>query len=67
MRTESSTRRLMREARHRLGLTQLELARRAGCSESRIAKIETGRSTPDPDLQRAIAEVLGLRTWEVPR
>ena len=56
---------IMRSARRKLGLTQLDLSRRAGCSESQIAKIETGRATPDPTLKRAIAEILGIRTWEV--
>jgi len=57
----------MRSARRKLGLTQQGLSLRAGCSESHIAKIETGRATPDPDLKRAIAEILGIRTWEVGR
>jgi ribosome-binding protein aMBF1 (putative translation factor) len=56
---------IMREKRRRLRLRQLDLARRVGCTESLIRKIETGRSTPDQWLKEAIATELGIRTWEV--
>ena len=56
---------LMREARRQLRMTQLALARRVGCTESLITKIETGRSTPQPWLKEAIARELNLHTWEV--
>ena len=46
-------------------MTQLELARRVGCSESQITKIETGRANPDGWLKEAIAKELGIATWEV--
>jgi ribosome-binding protein aMBF1 (putative translation factor) len=55
----------MREARRRLRLSQIDLARRVGCSESQISKIETGRVTPDKWLKEAIARELGVATWEV--
>lgn len=55
----------MRGARGRLGWTQFDLARRAGCSESQIAKIETGRVVPEPWLKEAIARELKIATWEV--
>ncbi len=55
----------MRAARGRLGLTQFNLARRVRCSESQIAKIETGRATPADWLKEAIARELGIQTWEV--
>jgi ribosome-binding protein aMBF1 (putative translation factor) len=57
--------RVMRAARGRLGLTQFDLARRVGCSESQITKIETGRATPDDCLKASIAKELGIQTWEV--
>lgn len=57
--------RAMRAARGRLGLTQFDLARRARCSESQIAKIETGRVTPPDWLKEAIARELGIKTWEI--
>jgi len=55
----------MREARGRLGLTQYDLARRVRCSESQIAKIETGRASPEDWLNEGIASELGIETWEV--
>lgn len=64
MQTASSPR-LMRSTRRALGLTQLALARRVGCSESQITKIETGRATPAPEVKEAIARELGIATWEV--
>ncbi len=55
----------MRDARRRLGWTQLELARRVGRTESQITKIETGRATPEQSLKEAIARELIIHTWEV--
>ena len=55
----------MREARRRLGLTQLDLAQRVGCTESLVTKIETGRATPEKSLKEAIARELNIQTWEV--
>ena len=55
----------MRDARRRLGLTQLDLARRVGCTESLVTKIETGRATPEQSLKEAVARELGIQTWEV--
>ena len=55
----------MREARRRLRLNQLDLARRVGCSESQISKIETGRVSADKWLKEAIARELGVATWEL--
>jgi ribosome-binding protein aMBF1 (putative translation factor) len=57
--------RVMRAARGRLGLTQFDLARRVQCSESQIAKIETGRATPEEWLKEAIARELRIAAWEV--
>ena len=55
----------MRDSRRRLGLTQLDLAQRAGCTESLITKIETGRCELHLQLKQKIAELLGIHTWEV--
>ncbi len=55
----------MREARRRLGITQFDLAQRAGCSEAQVSKIETGRMLPEDWLREAIARELGIKTWEV--
>ena len=55
----------MRAARRRLGWTQLELARRVGCTESLVTKIETGRATPEQTRKESIANELNIPTWEV--
>lgn len=55
----------MRNARRRLGLTQLDLAQRVGCTESLVTKIETGRATPEQSLKEAMARELNIATWEV--
>jgi ribosome-binding protein aMBF1 (putative translation factor) len=65
MNTQSQKAKVMRAARGRLGLTQFDLARRVRCSESQIAKIETGRATPEDSLKEAIARELEINTWEV--
>ena len=57
--------RAMREARRRLGLAQLDLAQRVGCSEAQVTRIETGRVTAEPWLKEAIARELNIKTWEV--
>ena len=56
---------VMREARRRLGLTQFDLAERAGCGEGQVSRIETGRLRPETWLKEAIARELGIQTWEV--
>lgn len=55
----------MREARCRLGWSQFDLGQRAGCSEVKISRIETGRTVPEPPLKEAIARELQIPTWEV--
>lgn len=56
---------VMQKARRKLGLTQLALARRVGCTESLITKIETGRSIAQAELREVIARELNIHTWEV--
>ena len=65
LRKQSSKAKAMRSARGRLGLTQFDLARRVGVSESQIGKIETGRAIPEDWLKELIAQELNIRTWEV--
>lgn len=46
---------LIREARRRAGLSQAELAKRAGTTQSGIARWESGRTSPSlDDIQRLI-------------
>jgi transcriptional regulator with XRE-family HTH domain len=51
---------LVREARRRAGLSQRELAERAGTTQSAIARLETGRSTPSFDSVLRFVRLCGL-------
>jgi transcriptional regulator with XRE-family HTH domain len=51
---------LIREARLRAGLTQSELAARAGTAQSGIARWESGRTTPSLDDVRRLVRLCGL-------
>ena len=55
---------LVREARKRAGLTQAELARRAGTTQSVISRLERGATTPSletiSELVRACGFDLGV-------
>jgi ribosome-binding protein aMBF1 (putative translation factor) len=57
---------ITRDARQTKRLTQQELAHRVGCSESQIARIETGRAiNPARWLKEALARELEIKSWEV--
>ena len=60
---------LLQEARRQSGLTQAELARRAGVPQSTVAKIERGRRDPSlSTLERLVhAAGLELRVHLAPR
>jgi transcriptional regulator with XRE-family HTH domain len=47
------------------GVTQAELARRAGVSQCTISKIESGATSPAIDVVDAIAKVMGVRLSKV--
>lgn len=51
---------LVREARRRAGLTQRELAARAGTTQSALARLENGRSTPSFDAVLRLVRLCGL-------
>ena len=51
---------LVREARRRAGLTQQELAERAGTTQSAIARLESGGTTPSFDLVLRLVRHCGL-------
>jgi transcriptional regulator with XRE-family HTH domain len=51
----------LRQARHHAGLTQAELARRAGVSRQQVAKVERPDSNPTLATLERLAQVLGLR------
>lgn len=52
------------ERREQLGLTQVEVARRAGCNVGTYRSIESGRHTPRPGSRKALADALG---WTTPQ
>lgn len=53
------------ELRREAGLTQMELARRAGISWSQVQKLEYGQSRPTWQTLQGLAQVLGPEVYEV--
>jgi transcriptional regulator with XRE-family HTH domain len=51
---------LVAEARKRAGLTQLELAQRAGTTQSAIARLEVGRTRPTFETVLRLIRLCGL-------
>lgn len=51
----------VREARLLAGLTQAELARRAGTSRTAVAAIESGSRVPSAELRSRLVEATGVR------
>ena len=57
---------VLRDARRRAGLTQRQLAERAGTSQSAVARYERARAMPDiPTLRRLLAACGLDLTWTV--
>lgn len=52
---------LVREARRRAGLSQAELAEKAGTTQSAIARLEAGRTNPSFDLVLRTLKLCGFR------
>lgn len=52
---------LVRTARKESGLTQAELARRAGTTQSAVARIETGRASPTVRTLQSLLAAAGRR------
>ena len=57
---------ILRESRKKAGLTQRELARRAGVPQSVVGKIETGRTTPRVDTFDRLLRAAGHRLIATP-
>jgi transcriptional regulator with XRE-family HTH domain len=55
----------MKRYRILLGISQAELAERAGMSVGYIGEVEVGRKFPSPEKLEAIARVLGLRPFRL--
>ena len=52
---------LVREARKRAALTQAELARRAGTTQSAIARLESGRTSPALEQVERLLRLCGFQ------
>ena len=50
----------MKEARERLEMTQLDLARAAGVTVAAICRYETGKRTPSVRIAKRISKILGI-------
>ena len=57
----------LRRRRERLGLTQTEVAKRVGSSQSRVAKMETADNSVSTDLILRVLFHLGARRQDVAR
>jgi transcriptional regulator with XRE-family HTH domain len=57
---------LLRDARQAAGLTQAELARRAGTSQAAISDIERGRVQPSAPRLNRLLNMCGRRLTAVP-
>jgi len=55
----------LKEFREKAGLSQSELARRAGIAESNLSKIENGLWPAWPKAKRRLARVLKVRISEL--
>jgi transcriptional regulator with XRE-family HTH domain len=53
-------RHVVREARRRAGLTQAELARRAGVPQSTVGRIESGARVPSTELVERLVRAAGF-------
>ena len=51
---------IVREARHRAGLTQAALAERAGVPKSTVGRIESGTRTPSTEMVERLVRAAGL-------
>lgn len=54
---------IVRVARARAGLTQRDLAARAGTSQAAIARYERGKTVPDLTTLARVVESCGLELW----
>ena len=55
----------LKENRRKMGMTQEELAEKAGISTHYIAMIETCKKYPKPDMVELIAKTLGIEPYKL--
>lgn len=61
LRPQYEFRRALIAARLRSGLTQVQIAERLGTTQSAVARLESGQTTPTVDTLCKLASVLGIR------
>ena len=64
-RVQHAIARNVKQGRKRAGLSQAEVADRAGLSGSYVSEIERGRGNPSVEALARIAETLGLRPYQL--
>ncbi len=57
---------IFKEARLKKGLTQDELAKKAGLGQNTYPKIERGISKPDPTSIKKLLKVLDIKASDIP-
>lgn len=55
----------LKENRHKLGITQSELAERAGISTNFVAMIELKHKFPTPETLEKLSDALDINTYEL--
>ncbi len=64
--SSSTTGKILKDARNKLGLTQQELAEKAGIHPNTYAKIERDEQEPSFDTVKRLASVLKLKLEDIP-
>lgn len=57
---------ILKEARNLKGLTQVEVADKAGIHPNTYAKIERGENMPSPDSIKKLLKVLDIEASKIP-
>jgi transcriptional regulator with XRE-family HTH domain len=65
MTTGKSAAKIFEEARHNKGLTQVEVAKKAGLHPNTYAKIERGISKPAPSSIKKLARALDINSSKI--
>jgi DNA-binding XRE family transcriptional regulator len=65
MSNDKTAAQIFKEARNKLGLTQAELAKKAGVYPNTYAKIERGEQEPSFDTVKKLAKALGLKPSDI--
>ena len=55
----------VKQARKRIGLSQADVAKGAGLSDSYLSEIERARRNPSAEALQRLAETLGLRPYQL--